>query len=126
MESLRASQRFPKTARLRKRAEFVNLSRRGVKLQSANFVIIIGANGRQENRLGITVSGKIGNAVTRNRIKRSIREYFRRHRAELPMESDILVIARRGAAELEGDGVRVELEIVFAAQRKRQLLNFMR
>ena len=126
MESLRASQRFPKTARLRKRAEFVNLSRRGVKLQSANFVIIIGANGRQENRLGITVSGKIGNAVTRNRIKRSIREYFRRHRAELPMESDILVIARRGAAELEGDGVRVELEKVFAAQRKRQLLNFMK
>jgi ribonuclease P protein component len=117
VESLRASQRFPKTARLRKRAEFVNLSRRGVKLQSANFVVVVWAKRQQENRLGITVSGKVGNAVTRNRIKRSIREYFRRHRAELPMESDILVIARRGAAELEGDGVRVELEIVFATQR---------
>ena len=126
MGSLTRSQRFPKTARLRKRAEFVNLSRRGVKLQSANFVVVVWAKRQQENRLGITVSGKVGNAVTRNRIKRSIREYFRRHRAELPMESDILVIARRGAAELEGDGVRVELEKVFAAQRKRQLLNFMK
>jgi len=42
------------------------------------------------------------------------------------MESDILIIARRGAAELEGHGVRVELEKIFAAQRKRQLLNFIR
>jgi len=123
--SLTRSQRFPKTARLRKRAEFVNLSRRGVKLQSANFVVVW-AKGQQENRLGVTVSGKVGNAVTRNRIKRSIREYFRRHRAELPMESDILIIARSGAAELEGHGVRVELEKIFAAQRKRQLLNFIR
>ena len=126
MESLSASQRFPKTARLRKRAEFANLSRRGVKLQSANFVVVVWAKRQQENRLGITVSGKVGNAVTRNRIKRSIREYFRRHRAELPMASDILVIARKGAAGLEGDRVRVELETVFAAQRKRQLLNFVR
>jgi len=126
VESLTASQRFPKTARLRKRAEFVNLSRRGVKLQSANFVVVVWTKGQQENRLGITVSGKVGNAVTRNRIKRSIREYFRRHRADLPMESDILVIARTGAAALAGNGVRVELEKIFAAQRKRRLLNFMR
>jgi len=126
VESLTASQRFPKTARLRKRAEFVNLSRRGVKLQSANFLVVVWAKRQQENRLGITVSGKVGNAVTRNRIKRSIREYFRRHRADLPMESDILVIARRGAAALEGNGVGVELEKLFAAQRKRRLLNFTR
>jgi ribonuclease P protein component len=125
VESLTRSQRFPKTARLRKRAEFVNVSRRGVKLQSANFVVVIWAKGQQENRLGITVSGKVGNAVTRNRIKRSIREYFRRHRAELPTESDILIIARRGAAELEGNGVPVELEKLFAGREKRQL-NFKR
>ena len=126
MESLTTSQRFPKTARLRKRAEFVNLSRRGVKLQSANFVVVVWAKGQQGNRLGITVSGKVGNAVTRNRIKRSIREYFRRHRADLPMQSDILVIARRGAAALEGDGIRVELETFFTAQRERRLLKFKR
>jgi len=126
VESLTASQRFPKTARQRKRAEFVNLSRRGVKLQSANFLVVVWAKRQQENRLGITVSGKVGNAVTRNRIKRFIREYFRRHRADLPMESDILVIARRGAAALEGNDIRVEIENLFAAQRKRKLLKFMR
>ena len=124
MESLRRSQRFPKTARLRKRAEFVNLSRRGVRLQSVNFVIIIGANGQQENRLGITVSSKVGNAVMRNRIKRSIREYFRRHRAELPMGSDILIIARSGGADLDGDFVGGELERVFKNQRRRTFQSF--
>ena len=38
--SLKGQERFPKTARLRKRAEFLNLSRIGQKLHSTNFVII--------------------------------------------------------------------------------------
>ena len=118
-ESLKASQRFPKTARLRKRAEFLKISRLGSRLQSANFVIIISANGKRENRLGLTVSGKVGNAVTRNRLKRWMREYFRRHQAELPIGSDILIIARKGAAVLDGKFVTSELERVFAVQLRR-------
>jgi ribonuclease P protein component len=112
------SQRFLKTARLRKRAEFLALSRTGVRLQSANFIIIIGANGRRENRLGITVSGKVGNSVTRNRLKRSVREYFRRHRAELPTGSDILIIARSSAADLDCKLIASELRGALAGQRK--------
>ena len=43
------------------------------KFHSAHFVTS-GKNDRGETRLGITVSGKVGNAVARNRIKRSLRE----------------------------------------------------
>jgi ribonuclease P protein component len=120
--SLKGSQRFPKSARLRKRAEFVKLSRTGTRIQSANFVVIISANGRRENRLGVTVSGKVGNSVVRNYVKRRVREYFRCHRAELPAGYDFLVIARKSAAFLDGPSVAGELARALADQRKRRSL----
>ena len=117
--SLKGSQRFPKAARLRKRAEYLRLSRAGASIQSANFVIVTRMNDRSESRLGITVSSKVGNSVIRNRIKRRVREYFRRHHAELPEGTDILIIARKTAAGLDGGVVACELGNVFAGPRKR-------
>jgi ribonuclease P protein component len=117
--SRRGSQRFPKTARLRKRAEYLRLSRIGASVQSANFVIITRMNDRSECRLGVTVSAKVGNSVIRNRIKRWVREYFRRHRTEFPRGIDILIIARKTAAGLGGNIVARELRRVFAGQCKQ-------
>lgn len=105
-------EKFPKSARLRKRPEFLKLSRAGRKQQSANFVVISKPNDRTETRLGITVSGKVGNSVVRNRIKRQVREFFRRQRAELAPGRDLLVIARSGAAQLPAQAIRAELERV--------------
>ena len=50
---------------------------------AASFIVISSTNHRSESRLGITVSGKVGNSVIRNRIKRQVREFFRRRRAAL-------------------------------------------
>ncbi len=51
--------------------------------------------------MGITVSGKVGNAVVRNYVKRSVREWFRGVRNTLGV-CDVVVIARRDAAKLRG------------------------
>ena len=59
--ALTGSERFPKTARLRKRPQFLKLSRTGSKFQTAHFVVISKTNDAIESRLGITVSGKVGN-----------------------------------------------------------------
>ena len=104
------SEGFPKTARLRKRPQFLKLSRTGSKTQSTNFVVISNVNDANESRLGITVSGKVGNAVVRNRIKRQVREFFRRHRAEVAKSTDFLIIARSGAATLPAERIAAELE----------------
>jgi ribonuclease P protein component len=48
-------------------------------------------------RLGLTVPRAIGGAVARNRIKRRLREAFRRHRAEFGDRWDIVVNPRRAA-----------------------------
>jgi ribonuclease P protein component len=49
------------------------------------------------SRLGITASRKVGNAVVRNRIKRLVRDFFRRHQHLIQPAQDVLVIARNGA-----------------------------
>jgi ribonuclease P protein component len=101
---------FPKSARLRKRPEYLSLSRTGKKIHTHNFVVISQNSDRGESRLGITVSGKVGNAVARNRIKRLIREVFRRRRAELGNPIDVLVIAKHGAASLSRAPLVKEIE----------------
>ncbi len=54
-------------------------------------------------RLGVTVSRRVGNAVVRNRLKRRIREWFRRKRRALPEGLDLVVIGRRGAVGLSSE-----------------------
>jgi ribonuclease P protein component len=118
--SVKGTECFPKTARLRKRPEYLRVSRTGKKFHSANFLVISKANDRGEARLGITVSGKVGNAVARNRIKRLVREFFRRHRHHLVPGLDILVIARNGAPRLSLSLVEQELKKSLSVKRSGQ------
>lgn len=70
--------------------------------------------------MGITVSGKVGNSVIRNRIKRQVREFFRRRRAALAPAVDYLVIARQSAVGLPSDRLDAELVKGFAPPRGRR------
>jgi ribonuclease P protein component len=120
--SLKGTERFPKTARLRKRAEFLKLSRAGSKIQTKNFVIINRPNDKNQSRLGVTVSGKVGNSVVRNRIKRQVREFFRRRRVSFLPATDFVIIARKSAASLAGNCLAAELESALTGQRNRRKL----
>jgi ribonuclease P protein component len=113
-------EQFPKSARLRKRPEFLKLARTGRKFHSAHFIILSGSNDRHETRLGITVTSKVGNAVARNRIKRSLREFFRRHRFELGTGLDFLVIAKASAAQISSAEVAAEMRAGLIGSRSRR------
>jgi ribonuclease P protein component len=63
-------------------------------------------------RLGVTVSRRVGNAVVRNRVKRRIREWFRRSQRLLAPRVDLVVIARQGAASLGTREISQELSEV--------------
>ncbi len=91
-------QRLPRAARIRKRADFVRLQRISRRGAGMRFVVITAAQRTGVSRIGITVSKRIGGAVVRNRVKRLVREFFRRHRHRIVPGEDVLVIARQGAA----------------------------
>lgn len=88
----RSDQRFPKQLRLRRRRQFLTVQRGGRRVTTAHFVVYGRRNGTRPTRLGITVSRKVGKAHVRNRIKRWVREAFRRH--ALPTGLDVVFVAR--------------------------------
>lgn len=97
-----AAQAFPKSRRLRKRREFlaVQQGNQSVQVSAACLLALALPNGSglEQARLGLTVSSKVGNAVVRNRIRRTLREWFRTHIEQLPKGHDVVLIARSSAA----------------------------
>ena len=92
-----SDQGFPKRYRLRTRAEFERVFQEGWVASDRTLVVHAVRNGLAYARLGLSVSKRVGNAPTRNRWKRWIRESFRQHRQQLPSGLDIIVRPRRDA-----------------------------
>jgi len=91
-----SDEKFPKQERLRKRSDFLRVEAKKVRRLVTGHVIILAApNAMKCSRIGVTVSRRIGTAVKRNRIKRLLREIYRRHKEIFPPGYDIVLIARK-------------------------------
>jgi len=118
---VRAQLSFAAADRLHRSAEFIRLQRIGVRFESPHFVLYAGNlagypdDAPARARLGVTVSRRVGIAVVRNRVKRRVREIFRRViRDKLPAGASIVVIARAGAATLASPAI--DNELIMAAR----------
>ena len=105
---------FKKSERLLKRSEFQRVSNLGKTVQDRFFLIVYHGCDRQQSRIGLTISKKVGNAVTRNRLKRYIREFFRVNKDDIAPCFDINVIARRNAAALSYQQALQSLKMLFS------------
>lgn len=109
-------QRFPKSARLTKRPEYLAMNRDSRRWVSPHFVFLWKPNQLPHSRLGITVTKKVAPAVGRNRVKRLVREAFRLAGASAvtsgspcPKGVDVVVIAKKGAPSLRYAQVAQEM-----------------
>ena len=82
---------------LRKNWEFQSVYRNGKSKANRCFVMIIKKNDASSNRIGISVSKKVGNSIVRHRLTRLIRESYRLQEERFRCGLDIIVIARIGA-----------------------------
>ena len=107
-------QGFPKASRIRKRPEFKYLGEVGKRLVGRHFIVVYRSSAFPHSRLGITVTKKVGNAVTRNRLKRVCREFFRTYQKRLTAAYDVHVIARNAAARAAHKELVSSLEELFS------------
>jgi ribonuclease P protein component len=118
-----AHEGLPRRLRLQQRREFLRVQRSGVKHHTRYFLVFVAptaslgrgpaaraapagtgpapdpARGLPSTRLGVTVTRKVGKAVKRNRIKRLVREAFRREHHALPSGLDMVFVAKRDAVD---------------------------
>jgi ribonuclease P protein component len=83
-----------KTESIKKNIDFKKVYKRGRSNVGRYLVVYLMKNRTSENRLGITVSKKVGNAVIRNRVRRLIKETFRKYEDTLSPGYDIVIVAR--------------------------------
>ena len=82
---------------LKKNEDFRTCYRSGKSCANRYMAVYVLPNGLEYNRLGISVSRKVGNSVVRHRIKRLVKERYRLHEKEFDGGSDIVVVGRRSA-----------------------------
>ena len=83
---------------LRKNRDFQYVFKNGKSHANKLLVMYVMENGTDSNRLGISVSKKVGNSVVRHRVKRLIKESYRLREKVFNSGLDIVIIARNNAA----------------------------
>ena len=104
---------LPRDARVRRAGDFAALRQASGRLGGRCFSVRYRPNGLDHARLGLAISKRVSKrAVERNRIKRLVRESFRRAQAQLP-PIDLVVMAREAAAGLPGPELLAEIDALW-------------
>ena len=80
---------------LKKNRDFQNVYRNGKSKANKYLVMYLRSNGLDYNRLGISVSKKVGNSVVRHHITRLLRESVRKNDALVKEGNRIIIVARK-------------------------------
>ena len=94
---------------LKKNSDFKNVYTRGKSYANKYLVMYVLENNMGKNRIGISVSKKVGNSVVRHRITRLVRESYRLHENIFNSGLDIVVIARNSASSVSYEEIESAL-----------------
>lgn len=91
---------------LKKNYQFQFVYKNGKSYANKYLVMYVKENGTERNRIGISVSKKVGNSVVRHRITRLVRESYRLQEAMFNSGLDIVIVARKNAASAGYEEIR--------------------
>ena len=127
--------RFPPTMRLKKKTEFTRVFREGVTWKGSSFSLHVLARTEDvlpraggafsqgtQPRLGMVVTRKVGSAVERNRIKRKIREAFRKTAHRLPAVDLVIrpnAACKEAPEEEIAQGLRTAVKVALGNVKER-------
>lgn len=83
---------------LKKNYQFQSVYKTGKSYANKLLVMYVKENGTEMNRIGISVSKKVGNSIVRHRVTRLVRESYRLHEKVFNSGLDIVIVARQSAA----------------------------
>jgi ribonuclease P protein component len=107
-----------KEFRVKKNKEFQEAFKKGKSFANRQFVVYsLKKQGQEHFRIGLSVSKKIGNAVTRNQIKRYIRQAFLEMEEEVLNPFDYIIIARKPVADMDFHEIKKSLTHVLKLSR---------
>lgn len=89
------------TQKLKKNSDFSNVYKNGSSKANRYLVMYVMENNENYNRLGISISKKVGNSVKRHYFKRCVKESYRLHEEMFNSGLDIVVLARQGARDIK-------------------------
>ncbi len=89
--------KYPHSESLKKNRDFQLIYKEGKSRANRYLVLYVRKNGLSKNRLGISVSKKVGNSIVRHRITRLVRESYRLQEDIFNSGLDMVVIARVSA-----------------------------
>lgn len=102
-----------KSYRIKKEAEFQTIMQLKNTFANRNFVIYLRSVEQEHFRVGLSVGKKVGNAVTRNYVKRVIRDNLQQLEPQINPHVDLIIIARPNIIKLSAKEVKKNLEHVF-------------
>jgi len=87
---------LPRAERLRRASEIQTVFQRGSRVERPTFVLLWWPN-PDGRKIGFAVSRQVRSAVARNRVRRRLREAYRRERAAFPLELSVVLVGRPAA-----------------------------
>jgi ribonuclease P protein component len=118
MPRQKRDERLRREERLRRKKDFETVAKEGTRRHSKNFLIITRKNDQGFSRVGAVAGKRLGKAVERNRVKRLMREFFRKNKDRLPPSTDYIIVGKKGAQALPYAYVVDELSALLKPRRE--------